>query len=181
MTRHRGIRALRPLPDILYIVITSLFTQQFKDRPMMKHSFTIKQIATQAGLSAATVDRVLNNRGSVRASTRNDVYSALADLERQRSGARIIGQSFVVDIVLQRSPERVAVIRNVLKEQLPSLQPSVIRFRFHVLDEKADPSTATRVLRLISSRSSDGVIIDAPADPMIGEALAILKGRGTPV
>src|SRR4051812_45481396 len=96
----------------------------------MKHSFTIKQIAIKAGLSIATVDRVLNNRGSVRASTRNDVYSALADLERQRSGARVIGQSLVVDIVLQRSPESVAVIRKALKEQLPSLQPSVIRFVF---------------------------------------------------
>src|SRR4051794_25569587 len=147
----------------------------------MKHSFTIKQIATQAGLSAATVDRVLNNRGSVRASTRNDVYSALADLERQRSGARVIGQSIVVDIVLQRSPESVAVIRKALKEQLPSLQPSVIRFRFHVLDEKADPTAATPVLRRISSRRSDGVIIDAAADPMISEALALLTQAGTPV
>src|SRR3954453_10793624 len=105
----------------------------------MKHSFTIKQIAIKAGLSIATVDRVLNNRGTVRASTRNDVYSALADLERQRSGARVIGRSLVVDIILQRSPQRVAAIRKALKEQLPSLQPNVIRFRLHVVDEKAGP------------------------------------------
>jgi len=147
----------------------------------MKHSFTIKQIAIKAGLSIATVDRVLNNRGNVRASTRNDVYSALADLERQRSGARVIGQSLVVDIVLQLSQGRVAAIRNALKEQMPSLQPSVIRFRFHVLDEKADPSAATRVLRRISSRRSDGVIIDAAADPVISEAIALLTEGGTPV
>jgi DNA-binding LacI/PurR family transcriptional regulator len=43
--------------------------------------YRIREIALQAGLSEATVDRVLNRRGGVRASTEREVHRAIADLE----------------------------------------------------------------------------------------------------
>jgi LacI family transcriptional regulator, galactose operon repressor len=41
---------------------------------MGRHTFRIREIAMQAGLSEATVDRVLNQRGNVRVSTEREVY-----------------------------------------------------------------------------------------------------------
>ena len=49
----------------------------------MGHQYRIREIALQAGLSEATVDRVLNQRGGVRASTVQEVHQAIADLDRQ--------------------------------------------------------------------------------------------------
>ncbi|WP_436524338.1 LacI family DNA-binding transcriptional regulator [Actinoplanes sp. HUAS TT8] len=46
----------------------------------MKHR--IQQIATRSGLSPATVDRVLHQRGGVRADTARRVHRAIADLDR---------------------------------------------------------------------------------------------------
>ena len=53
----------------------------------MAHPFRIREIAQQAGLSEATVDRVLHERPGVRASTVAEVHQAIADLERQRDPA----------------------------------------------------------------------------------------------
>ncbi len=63
--------------------------------------FRIREIAVQAGLSEATVDRVLNGRWGVRDSTVREVRSALADLERQRDQVRLAGRTFSIDIVMQ--------------------------------------------------------------------------------
>ena len=46
----------------------------------MAHPFLIKEIALQAGLSEATVDRVLNNRGGVRRHTAERVKQAIREL-----------------------------------------------------------------------------------------------------
>lgn len=59
----------------------------------------------QAGLSERTVDRVLNSRAGVRASTAREVQQAIADLDRQRSQRRLGGRTFIIDVVMQ-APER---------------------------------------------------------------------------
>ena len=51
----------------------------------MSHPFRVREIAVQAGLSEATVDRVLNGRNGVRPSTAQQVERAIADLERQQT------------------------------------------------------------------------------------------------
>jgi LacI family transcriptional regulator len=54
----------------------------------------------QAGLSEATVDRVLNRRDGVRASTEREVHQAIADLDRQYTQLRL-GRTFMVDVVMR--------------------------------------------------------------------------------
>ena len=43
----------------------------------MAHTFTVREIARQAGVSDATVDRVLHNRPGVRAATAGQVKRAI--------------------------------------------------------------------------------------------------------
>ena len=72
----------------------------------MAHPYPIREIARQSGLSEATVDRVLNKRPGVRASTAATVTQAITDLDRQRSQLRVNGRTFLIDIVMQ-TPDKV--------------------------------------------------------------------------
>ena len=49
----------------------------------MTHRFPIKEIAAQAGISTATVDRAINNRPHVSPQTQSRVKRALQELENQ--------------------------------------------------------------------------------------------------
>jgi LacI family transcriptional regulator len=147
---------------------------------MGHHRFRIREIAMQAGLSEATVDRVLNNRGMVRASTAQEVHQAIADLERQRTQLRLGGRTFMVDVVVQ-APERFSsAVRTALEAELPSLRPAVIRSRFH-LRETATPAEMAEMLDRIATRGSHGVILKAPDAPEVSAAAQRLADKGIPI
>ena len=84
----------------------------------MGHPYPIREIARQAGVGEATVDRVLNNRAGVRASTAARVQQAIVDLDRQQTQLKLTGRSFIVD-VLMHTPDRFSsAIKDALERAL---------------------------------------------------------------
>src|SRR5690606_3213155 len=71
----------------------------------MTSRFTVKEIAHQAGLSLATVDRVLHGRAHVRDATRDRVRAAVDELERQYALTSLTGTRITLDVVMQ-APDR---------------------------------------------------------------------------
>ena len=146
----------------------------------MSHAYRIREIAVQAGLSDRTVDRVLNNRGGVRASTVREVQQAIADLDRQRTQLRLGGRTFIIDVVMQ-APERfTSAVRDALEAVMPSLRPAAVRSRFH-FRETCPTEELVATLDRIRMRGSHGVILKAPDLPEINTACSQLIRAGIPV
>src|SRR4051794_21762603 len=139
----------------------------------------VVDIAAQAGLSRATVDRVLHGREGIRAETVAQVRRAIDELERQQQQVHLSGRTLIVDLVMQ-TPERFAVAsRNALESELRSLRPAVLRARSH-LSEHSDPAAIVGILDGLRGKDSHGVILKAPDDPRVAEAVDRLAGRGIP-
>ncbi|XVU26063.1 LacI family DNA-binding transcriptional regulator [Actinoplanes sp. CA-054009] len=115
----------------------------------MKHPHRIREIAERAGLSPATVDRVLHERGGVRESTVRRVHHAIAALDRQDPPYR---PTVAVDVVVPR-PEPV-------RAAFAAEPPPMIRPRFH--------------RDLAQAGHAQGLIVDAPDTPEVTEAVGRL-------
>jgi LacI family transcriptional regulator len=140
----------------------------------------VLDIAAQAGLSRATVDRVLHGRPGVRAATVAQVEQAVAELDRQQTQVRLSGRTFLVDLVMQAPDRFGTAVRTALELELPSLRPAAFRARFR-LTEESDPGAAAADLAAIARRGSDGVILKAPHHPLVVEGVDALAEAGIPV
>jgi LacI family transcriptional regulator len=146
----------------------------------MSHRFLIKEIALQAGLGTATVDRVLNGREHVREHTRRRVDAAIQELEELELRLAATGRKLVVDVVVE-APRRFAnEIRDALELELPDLRPAVFRPRF-MMSETMATREVVDTLAAICRRGSHGVFIKARDVPEISEAIAELQRRDIPV
>ncbi|ASL42744.1 HTH-type transcriptional regulator TreR [Burkholderia sp. AD24] len=146
----------------------------------MAHRFLMKEIALQAGLGLATVDRVLNGRDHVREHTRQRVQHAIKELEKQQFQLATSGRKLIVDVVVE-APRRFSdEIRDALMSELPGLQPAVFRPRF-LMQDTMTTAAVVEALAAIGRRGSHGVFLKARDVPQIAEAVADLQQRGIPV
>lgn len=146
----------------------------------MAHRFLIKEIALQAGVGIATVDRVINNRGSVRDHTRKRVEQAIKELEKQELYSVAAGRKLSVDVVVE-APKRFSdEIKDALEAELPTLQPAILRPRY-LMQETMHTREVVDALRAIAHRGSHGVFLKARDVPEIADAIGELKRAGIPV
>ncbi|WP_328821950.1 LacI family DNA-binding transcriptional regulator [Paraburkholderia haematera] len=140
----------------------------------------MKEIALQAGLGLATVDRVLNGREHVREHTRQRVQHAIAELEKQQFQLATSGRKLVVDVVVE-APRRFSdEIREALESELPGLQPAVFRPRF-LMQDTMTTAEVVDALKAIGRRGSHGVLLKARDVPDVADAIADLQQWGIPV
>jgi LacI family transcriptional regulator len=146
----------------------------------VSHPFLIKEIALQAGVSEATVDRVLNGREGVRRHTAERVRQAIRELDGQSQQAGMTGRKFVIDVVMQ-APERFfEAVRAALEAEMPALQPAVFRARYH-FREAASTKDIVSLIAAIGRRGSHGLLLKAPDDLAVAAAVDQLSARGIPV
>jgi LacI family transcriptional regulator len=146
----------------------------------MTHRYPIKEIALQAGMSTATVDRVLNGRAHVSPQTRRRVTAALDELASQEAQMAARGRRLFVDVVAEAPARFTREIRRAAEAVLPGLGGAVLRPRFTFREEMTEAETLA-VLARIARRGSHGICLKARDLPSVRAALADLAQRGIPV
>jgi len=146
----------------------------------MAHPFLVKDIAFQAGLSTATVDRVLNGRAGVRRQTEQRVKAAIAELEKQQAGAEVAGRKLAIDIVMETPVRFSDAVRAAFEAEVATLLPTVFRCRFHFA-EVMKPAELVQLLDRIRLRGTHGIVLKAPDVPEVVAAVRRADDAGIPV
>lgn len=146
----------------------------------MAHPYSVREIARQAGVSDATVDRVLHNRPGVRQSTVGQVRQAIKDLETQRLQLEMTGRRFMIDVVAHAPSPFTSSAKHAFESALPLLRPAVFRTRFQLHEQWTAEECAAELDR-IGKRGSHGVILKAHDVPLIAAAVDRLTEAGIPV
>lgn len=146
----------------------------------MSGRFTIKEIAHQAGLSLATVDRVLHGRDHVRQATKDRVLAAESELARQYAASQLRGTKVTLDIVMLAPDRFTSAVREAFEAELPLMRPATFRARFH-LAEVLDEAAMVALLRAIGRRGTQGIVLKAPVTSGVSAALADFAAQKIPV
>ncbi|NWA72696.1 LacI family DNA-binding transcriptional regulator [Serratia proteamaculans] len=145
----------------------------------MTRSFSIKQIAAQSGVSKATVDRALHQRGSVSPRTARRIVQAIRDLELQQRASLASGRTLPLDLVMH-APERFSSLTvAALLSQIKSFAPFRLTLRCHIFEE-ISPEELQRELRRCAN-DSYGVLLKASDHPLLQSSIAELAALNVPV
>lgn len=145
---------------------------------------TVHDVAHEAGVSLATVDRVLNERAGVRAKTAERVHAAIHKLGfvRDTSAANLARQrEYRFAVLLPQDSGQFAV---TLREALVEAGKAQHAERTSVTIVPVlpdDPHAIARALHRLRSSKPDGVAIMARETPQVRDAIARLKADGIAV
>jgi len=142
---------------------------------------TTKDLAKAAGVSLATVDRVLNNRAGVRNDTLVRVTQAIEEIgfTRNMSAANLArGRRYRFLFLLPRTGDQfLAELIARITETNFALASEMIRAEVVQIHE-SDPHQIADALGALDGQTVDGVAIMAPESPQVRDAKARLSGRG---
>lgn len=145
---------------------------------------TVHDIAREAGVSLATVDRVLNSRPGVRETTIARVQGAVERLGyvRDTTAANLARQrQYRFAYLLPEGPSQFA---SGLKAALKEANSAQItdRVMLKVLSVPAnDPNRVVKSIRSLNPDKFDGVAMMVPETPQVRDAVGRLKQVGLPV
>lgn len=142
---------------------------------------TTKDLAKTAGVSRATVDRVLNGREGVKQKTVDLVNKAIEDLGfvRNIQAANLArSKNYRIIFALPRSgDEFLAEIMRHIEEAERAFANDLIWCEVHQIDEN-DPHSIAAFLGSLSPDDTSGVAIMAPESPPVRDAVSRLQERG---
>lgn len=145
------------------------------DRP------TVHDIAREAGVSLATVDRVLNARAGVRQKTIDKVNDAIVRLGyvRDTAAANLARQRrYTFAFILPEGPSQFGEsIRAALRDAYSSHFADRLVLRMISVPAN-DPHAIVRALLSLDSKTLDGVALMVPETPQVRDALARIKQKG---
>nr|WP_232831475.1 LacI family DNA-binding transcriptional regulator [Pseudogemmobacter bohemicus] len=145
---------------------------------------TTKDLAKAAGVSLATVDRVLNGRPGVREETVTAVNTAITRLGFVRNlSAANLARSRVYRLAFLLPAEGdqfLATVENHIVEAAKSFETEGIQVSLRRVLGK-DPHQIATLLATITPDDLDGVSILAPESPQLRDATARLRERGVAV
>jgi len=145
---------------------------------------TVNDIARVAGVSLATVDRVLNRRPGVRAVTVEKVQQAIDELGYIRDTAaanlarkRVYNFLFVLP---DTDNEFIEALSKQIAEQ--SRDQFIERTRMKIQRVAPfDPQEIVEILDAVDGQSVDGVAVFGPETPSVRDAVKRVRDKGVPV
>ncbi|MDO6728417.1 substrate-binding domain-containing protein [Marinovum sp. 2_MG-2023] len=145
---------------------------------------TVNDIARVAGVSLATVDRVLNERPGVRAITIKKVRAAIAELGyvRDTAAANLARQRVynILFILPDTSNEFVQALHNQIADQADKLANE--RTRLSTISAKPfDPLDIVAILDGLDPGTIDGVALFSPETPSVRDAVNRARDKGIAV
>ena len=147
---------------------------------MGRQPIPLRQIAIHAGVSDATVDRVLHDRGGVRDTTVARVKRAITELEEQHALFEFAGRTFTVDLVMIAPHRFTSAVWDAFEAAIPALRPAVFRIRPH-MHERIESTHLIRTLDKIATRGTQAIILKAPELPEVVDAVNRLADQGVPI
>jgi LacI family transcriptional regulator len=145
---------------------------------------TTKDLARHAGVSRATVDRVLNGREGVRQDTVDRVNAAIEELGfvRNLSAANLAkGKTYRFLFALPSSGDQfLQEIQRHITEANRAFSDDMVRLTARQIDD-SDPHRIAEFLANLTPDASDGLAIMAPETPQVRDAILRLQERGVPV